>query len=136
METANRWAGGEESLRNDRARSPRDDGDRSDRRKRQRTREARKSDFVAAEFSKNREGGYRGGRDWKSKPEEKPISQQLEEYCSIHAYRDKETGQLKSNHLLKNCRKIQLISEALNHSQQPAVSRGYPVTPGGGAIAY
>ena len=27
MEIANRWADGEESLRNDRARSPRDDGD-------------------------------------------------------------------------------------------------------------
>ena len=94
------------------------------------------SEFVAAGFSKGREGGYRGNRDWKPRPEEKPITQQLDEYCSIHAYRDKETGRLKANHTLRNCRKMQVISQALTQNQQQAVSQGYPTTPGGGAIAY
>ena len=79
MEVANRWADGEESLRNNQARSPRDDGDgnhSSERRKRRKTREGGDSEFVAAEFSKQRDGAYRGIRDWKLKTEEKPICEQ------------------------------------------------------------
>ena len=119
MEIANKWADGEESVWNERARSPqKDDGNRNERRKRQRTREAGDSEFVAAEFSKNRDGGYRGSREWRPKPEEKPISQQLDNFCSMHAYRDKESGQLKANHTLRNCRKLQMITQALTHNQR------------------
>lgn len=127
MEVADRWADGEESVRNDQGRSPGDDGEgnrNSERRKRGKTREGGDADFIAAEFSKSRDGGYRRNRDWKQKPEEQPISEQLEEYCSFHAYRDKETGKLKSTHLLKNCRKLQMINQALNQNQQQAISQG------------
>ena len=130
MEIANRWADGEESVRGDRGRSPRNDDDKSDRRKRQKTM------FVAAEYTKGRNSGYHGNREWKSKVEEKPMAKQLDEYCTIHAYRDKQTGELKANHTLRNCRKMQEYSQAMSQTQQQAVSRGYPMTPGGGAIAY
>ena len=84
------------TVRSDRGRSPRNDDDKGDRRKRQKT------TFVAAEFTKGRDSGYRGNHDWKSKSEEKPINEQLDEYCTIHAYRDKQTGELKANHTLRN----------------------------------
>ena len=136
MEIANRRADGEQSMRNDQGRLPKDDGDRSDRRKRRKTREAGGTVFVIAKLSKSRDGGYRGNRDWKPRPEEKPINQQLDEYCSIHAYRNKETGRLKANHTLRNCRNMQVISQALTQNQQQAINQGYPKTPRGGAIAY
>ena len=112
MEIANGWDDGEESVRGDRARSPKNDDDHNERRGKQRRTHERDSEFVAAKFFKGGEGGYHGNRDWKPRPEEKPISQQLDEYCTIHAYRDKETGRLKANHIVGNCRKMQEIGRA------------------------
>ena len=73
MEIANRWADGEESLRSDRARSPKNNDGHNERRDKRRRTHERDSKFVATEFSKGLEGGYHGNRDWKPRPEEKPI---------------------------------------------------------------
>ena len=123
MDITNRWADGEESLRNERPRSPDDnafDGvdtfdsarrsgtDRRRKRKHRGFSEADGAELVAAEFTGNRDGGYRKGREWqqrKGRDDGRPArsaAQQLLDPCTFHTYKD-ENGNIKSSHLLKDC---------------------------------
>ena len=167
MDIANRWADGEDSLRNERDHTPDDDdtdaryptdsgrrgGRNSDRRRKRKNRgydEADGTELVAAEFPGNRDGGNRNGgyrdegyrkqgREWRPRrarddgqQAQTPV-QQLSGPCTLHTYKD-ENGNLKSSHLLKDCRRFKELQEAYSKIQQTATNQGYPAVPGALAI--
>ena len=155
MHITNRWADGEESLQNEHPRSPEDNafdggdpfgsGRRSgaDRRRKRKHRGISETDgaeLVAAEFTGNRDGGYRKqGHEWqqrKGRDDGRPArsaAQQLSDPCTFHTYKD-ENGNIKSSHLLKDCRRFKDLQEAYGRIQQDATNTGYPVTPGAIAV--
>ena len=154
MDIANKWADGEDAVKNKRGRSPEEDRyRRSNDRKRRGTRNYDDYDGhsqVAARFASEdnrretyRSSGYRpSSRDepGSSKPTYRPRPRIQQNYdqspdqilngpYNMHFYVDSE-GKRRSNHLMKECRTFLWLQGAFSAKQTEAANQGFTGVPG------
>ena len=153
METANRWADGEDAVQNKRPRSPEEDRNRSNNQHRRRFRSFAKHDGpsqISAGFRSNNgtnhRDDYRRSNEQRSDNRDAPSSSRqnnrpryprpynmspediLNGPYQMHFYIDSD-GRRQSGHLQKDYRTFQALRRVTENTQAEAVSRGYAQGP-------
>ena len=156
MDITNRWADGEDSVHQAHSDEEDDYGRRCERRSKRRSCVYDDRDepyMVAAGYADRRNesnrsnGGYRGNnfRDegrpsqpWKrrSRDEEPSAYDKLSGPCTIHFYIDKQDGKKKANHMLKDYREFEKLSEGFAQMRQQIPNPGFGHTLAPGDIAH
>jgi hypothetical protein len=144
MDTANRWANGEDAVNTKRNRSPGEEPPRyNSNPQRRRYREYEGSRQVSAGFRGNsdqrddyhKNSGYKGEKrdatgssrtEYRPRPPREYFSPEdtLNGPCQMHFFVDPQ-GKRQSNHLMKDCLTFINLQRAANASQTEAVNRGY-----------
>jgi hypothetical protein len=149
METANRWADGEDTVHNKRQRSPEEDRNRNNNQHRRCFRNFVEYDDpgqVLADFLGNNGGNHRddyhrrneqrsdhidapsssrqNNRPMFPRPYNVSPEKLLNGPCQMHFYVDSD-GRRKLGHLQKDCRTFQALQRATESTEAEAIRRGY-----------